>query len=105
VRGDRWGKVVFNTSLTGYQEISSHNHGFAVRADSLPAGVEITHSKFNDGCAEGVRTPALGAFSVQYHPEAVPGLHDAQYLCEEFVQLMETSRSIPTPYAAAVTRV
>ncbi len=74
---------------TGRVEISSHNHGFAVRAESLPPGVEITHINLNDSCVEGLRAPARRAFSVQYHPEAAPGPHDAQYLFEEFVKLMK----------------
>jgi carbamoyl-phosphate synthase small subunit len=70
----------------GRVEISSHNHGFAVQAESLPAGVEITHVNLNDGCVEGLRVPSARAFSVQYHPEASPGPHDALYLFDEFMQ-------------------
>jgi carbamoyl-phosphate synthase small subunit len=66
-------------------EISSHNHGFAVKADSLPAGVEVSHVNLNDQCVEGLRAPRLNAFSVQYHPEAAPGPHDANYLFDEFM--------------------
>lgn len=73
----------------GKVEISSHNHGFAVAADSLPAGVGVTHVNLNDQCVEGLEAPALKAFSVQYHPEAAPGPHDAAYLFDRFVQLME----------------
>ena len=69
----------------GRVEISSHNHGFAVKADSLPAGVEITHINLNDGCVEGLRASSRNAFSVQYHPEAAPGPHDASYLFDEFI--------------------
>ncbi len=74
---------------TGQVEISSHNHGFAVAAESLPAGVEITHINLNDACVEGLRADHLKAFSVQYHPEAAPGPHDARYLFEHFVKLMK----------------
>jgi carbamoyl-phosphate synthase small subunit len=70
-------------------EISSHNHGFAVKADSLPAGIEVTHVNLNDGCVEGLRVPALQAFSVQYHPEASPGPHDASYLFDEFMRAVQ----------------
>jgi carbamoyl-phosphate synthase small subunit len=70
-------------------EISSHNHGFAVEAGSLPAGVEITHVNLNDGCVEGLRAGALRAFSVQYHPEASPGPHDANYLFDDFLRAMQ----------------
>jgi carbamoyl-phosphate synthase small subunit len=74
---------------TARVEISSHNHGFAVRADSLPAGVEITHINLNDQCVEGLRMAEHQAFSVQYHPEAAPGPHDAAYLFDQFVGLMQ----------------
>lgn len=73
----------------GRVEISSHNHGFAVDANSLPAGSGVTHVNLNDQCVEGLEAPALKAFSVQYHPEAAPGPHDAAYLFDRFVQLME----------------
>ena len=73
----------------GKVEISSHNHGFAVAADSLPVGSGVTHVNLNDQCVEGLEAPALKAFSVQYHPEAAPGPHDAAYLFDRFVQLME----------------
>jgi carbamoyl-phosphate synthase small subunit len=74
---------------TGRVEISSHNHGFAVDPESLPAGVEVTHTNLNDGCCEGLRARDQRAFSVQYHPEAAPGPHDASYLFDQFVALME----------------
>ena len=74
---------------TARVEISSHNHGFAVDADSLPEHVEITHLNLNDGCVEGLRAKELHAFSVQYHPEAAPGPHDAAYLFEQFTTLMK----------------
>lgn len=76
----------------GRVEISSHNHGFAVHADSLPSEVEVTHVNLNDGCVEGLRVPALHAFSVQYHPEASPGPHDADKLFDEFVQAVQMRR-------------
>jgi carbamoyl-phosphate synthase small subunit len=75
-------------SDTSRVEISSHNHGFAVKADSLPEGVEVTHLNLNDQCVEGLRAPSLKAFSVQYHPEAAPGPHDAAYLFDQFIRLM-----------------
>ncbi len=68
--------------------ISSHNHGFAVRSEGLPAAAIITHTNLNDGCVEGLAVPALRAFSVQYHPEAAPGPHDAHDLFDEFIGLM-----------------
>lgn len=87
--GHRGGNQPVQHTPSGRVEISSHNHGFAVRAESLPPGVEVTHTNLNDGCVEGLRAPALRAFSVQYHPEAAPGPHDARYLFAEFTELME----------------
>ena len=75
---------------TGRVEISSHNHGFAVDPKSLPDGVEVTHVNLNDGCCEGLRARDMRAFSVQYHPEAAPGPHDASHLFDQFVALMST---------------
>jgi carbamoyl-phosphate synthase small subunit len=72
----------------GCIEVTSHNHGFTIDAASLPAGVEVTHLNLNDGTCEGIRCRDVPAFSVQYHPEASPGPHDARYLFDEFVELM-----------------
>ncbi len=69
----------------GVVEISSHNHGFAVQHGSLPDNAEVTHVNLNDGVVEGLRVRDLNAFSVQYHPEASPGPHDANYLFDEFL--------------------
>jgi carbamoyl-phosphate synthase small subunit len=87
--GHHGGNQPVRFSDTGRVEISSHNHGFAVANNSLPAGVEVTHTNLNDGCCEGLRAPDLRAFSVQYHPEAAPGPHDAAYLFGQFVALMK----------------
>ncbi len=72
-------------------EISSHNHGFAVDSESLPTDVVVTHVNLNDRCCEGLRAPSRRAFSVQYHPEAAPGPHDARYLFDDFIALMSAS--------------
>jgi carbamoyl-phosphate synthase small subunit len=74
---------------TGRVAVTSHNHGFAVDEASLPDGVQVTHRNANDGVVEGLKCRDLAAFSVQYHPEAAPGPHDAHPLFEEFVALME----------------
>ena len=70
-------------------EITSQNHGFCVDPDSLPSSeVEITHLNLNDHTNEGLRHRELPLFSVQYHPEASPGPHDARYLFDDFISLM-----------------
>ncbi|MCA8953574.1 MAG: glutamine-hydrolyzing carbamoyl-phosphate synthase small subunit [Planctomycetes bacterium] len=74
--------------LTEKVEITSQNHSYAVDPDSLPDAVEITHKNLNDGTVEGLRHKELPVFSVQYHPEAAPGPHDALYLFERFVELL-----------------
>ncbi|MCH7498359.1 MAG: glutamine-hydrolyzing carbamoyl-phosphate synthase small subunit [Candidatus Marinimicrobia bacterium] len=73
---------------TGKVEITSQNHGFAVDADSIKGELELTHVNLNDDTVEGLRAEGQRAFSVQYHPEASPGPHDAAYLFEEFVGMM-----------------
>jgi carbamoyl-phosphate synthase small subunit len=70
-------------------EITSHNHGFAVKAESLPPEIEVTHINLNDNCVEGMRHKTLPVFSVQYHPEAAPGPHDAEHHFTRFISEME----------------
>jgi carbamoyl-phosphate synthase small subunit len=88
--GHRGGNQPVKNLLTGVVEISSHNHGFAVTPDSDLAGAEITHINLNDNTVEGLRHVGLGAFSVQYHPEASPGPHDSLYLFDEFVERLKS---------------
>lgn len=74
-------------------EITSQNHGFAVMQEDVEkaADVEITHLNLNDHTIEGIRLKSKPAFSVQYHPEAAPGPHDAAYLFDEFVSLIHAN--------------
>ena len=74
---------------TGKVEITSQNHGFAVDADSLPPDVKVTHVNLYDGTVEGLRHETKPVFCVQYHPEAAPGPHDADYLFRQFLDEME----------------
>jgi carbamoyl-phosphate synthase small subunit len=79
--------------LTGKVEITSQNHGFCVDINSIcDANIEITHINLNDQTVEGMRHRTLPIFSVQYHPEASPGPHDANYLFDQFIRLMDRGR-------------
>jgi carbamoyl-phosphate synthase small subunit len=92
--GHRGANQPVRNIASGQIEVTSHNHGFAVAADSLPSDgpfgkVTQTHINLNDDVNEGLRCHDVPAFSVQYHPEAAPGPHDARYLFDDFITLME----------------
>ena len=82
--------------VTGKCEITSQNHGFGVSPDAIADAsdrVEVTHKNLNDDTIEGIRIIGKPAFSVQYHPEASPGPHDARYLFDQFIDLMKTHKN------------
>jgi carbamoyl-phosphate synthase small subunit len=83
-------------------EITSQNHGFAVEANSLQGRAELSHVNLNDNTVEGLRGAGLPFFSVQYHPEASPGPHDAGYLFDRFRKLVE---AFPRYGADALNRI
>jgi len=75
---------------SGQVEITSQNHGFAVDPSSLPSDTSVTHVNLYDGTVEGFRHTTRPIFSVQYHPEASPGPHDADYLFRQFLDAMDS---------------
>jgi len=93
VFGHRGGNQPVKDLQEGGVEITSHNHGFAVEADSLPGDVEVTHINLNDRCVEGMRHKTLPIISVQYHPEAAPGPHDAEHHFQRFIDLMDNKEA------------
>jgi len=90
--GHRGGNQPVKDLRSGKVAITSQNHGFAVDADSLPKEMEVTHINLNDGTVEGMRHRELPIFSVQYHPEAAPGPHDAGYFFSQFAELIEKQK-------------
>jgi len=87
--GHRGGNQPVKDLRSGKVAITAQNHGFAVDPDSLPKEIEVTHVNLNDNTVEGMRHKELPIFSVQYHPEAAPGPHDANYFFQQFADLIE----------------
>jgi carbamoyl-phosphate synthase small subunit len=90
--GHHGGNHPVRNLATGQIEITSQNHNFCVDIDSLAGVSELTHVNLNDHTVEGMRVSDARAFSVQYHPEAGPGPHDARYLFGDFLALIERTK-------------
>ena len=91
--GHRGGNQPVKDLASGKVSITSQNHGYAVDPRTLPAGkAVVTHVSLNDGTCEGIRLVSGEAFSVQYHPEAAPGPHDAAYFFRQFADLLDAAQ-------------
>jgi len=90
--GHRGGNHPVREERSRSVEITVQNHGFAVEPESVPKEVEITHVNLNDGTVEGLHAPGARAFSVQHHPEASPGPHDATHLFQRFYSLVTNAQ-------------
>ena len=91
--GHRGGNQPVKDLRTGKVSITAQNHGFAVDPGSLPPDAEVTHVNLNDGTVEGLRSNSMPVFSVQYHPEAAPGPHDAEYFFDQFAKLIDETKA------------
>lgn len=89
--GHRGANQPVKNLASGKVEITSQNHGFAVDGETLGKDIEVTHINLNDSTVEGIKHKKYPVFSVQYHPEASPGPHDASYLFQDFINLMNSS--------------
>lgn len=91
--GHHGGNHPIRHNPSGRIEISAQNHNFAVDPDTLPSGVEVTHVNLNDGTCAGMVYTTKKSMTIQYHPEASPGPHDADVCFEQFIDMMKAERA------------
>ena len=92
--GHRGGNHPVKDLATGRVYITAQNHGYAVDADSLRSGLEVTHVDLNDGTVEGLRHRDLPILTIQYHSEASPGPQDNEYLFDRFLEMVDDSHLV-----------
>lgn len=90
--GHHGGNHPIRFNSTGRIEISAQNHNFAVDPDTLPADVDVSHINLNDGTCAGLLAPSMQVMTIQYHPEASPGPHDADICFQQYVDMMASAR-------------
>ena len=98
--GHRGGNQPVKDLETGRVYVTAQNHGYAVDADGLPDGLEVSHINLNDNTVEGLRHRDMPIMTIQYHSEASPGPHDSEYLFDRFVSMVRAGRKvavIPSP--------
>ena len=101
--GHRGANQPVRNLFTGRVEITSQNHGFCVDAEHLPEGCEATHIHLNDGTLAGLTHRSRPILSVQHHPEASPGPHDAGYLFDWFIMMMTSGKPLDVKMAKAAS--
>ncbi len=90
--GHRGGNQPVKDLETGRVYVTAQNHGYAVDADGLPDGLEVSHINLNDNTVEGLRHRDMPIMTIQYHSEASPGPHDSEYLFDRFVSMVRAGR-------------
>lgn len=99
--GHHGGNHPCRDNATGQIQVTAQNHNYAVDPATLPSGVEVSHINLNDGTCAGMKWADKQAYSIQYHPEASPGPHDADVCFEDFIKMMAANRSAGKVPAAA----
>lgn len=94
-------KDALSSACAGRIEISAQNHNYAIDPATLPSDVDVTHINLNDGTCAGLLCTPKKAMSIQYHPEASPGPHDADVCFEQFIDMLKAERTAGKTAVAA----